>query len=339
MSNFSNLNLNLENIDNIIQRKAKIIKKDSNSSRSTFNLSSCCSTKNCILIIHHKKDGTSSLQVQGKDTSFGEEVCVYITESTKTFDINMINEPIIVSKEDFDFILAKMREKFDANISEKDILGGIQYTFDKDKEHFVFKYYDKNSKLLLQGRPLSCFSYIASLLEDKDYHIIDKVINNEEIKAKIEIEKLNVLYESHLPLSHNKLNFTMKQLLKSSVVFIKINITLPEYSLIVYPSLRAIEHLLKLVLIKNDIEVNREFYMFAYSCDTFVLKPEYKTKLTNPMVQSSVEKTYTFYNKHRNGLFHSSGDEAEIRTINTREEALDLLNETFAIIEELSNAI
>ncbi len=73
MSKFSNLNLDLDDIDNIIKKKAKIIKKDNNISRSTFNLSSCCSTKNCILIIHHKKDGTSSLQVQGKDTSFGEE--------------------------------------------------------------------------------------------------------------------------------------------------------------------------------------------------------------------------------------------------------------------------
>ncbi len=251
----------------------------------------------------------------------------------------MINESIIVSTDDFDLILKKMKEKFDCNILEKNILGGIQYDFNKGKEHFVFKYYNKNCKLLLQGRPLSCFSYIASLLEDKDYNIIDKVINNEEINAEIEIEKLNMLYESHLPLSHKKLNTTIKQLLKSSIVFIKINITLPEYSLIVYPSLRSIEHLLKLVLIKNDIKVDREFYMFAQHCDTFVLKPEYKTKLTNPMVQSSVEKTYTFYHKHRNDLFHSSGDEIEIRTINTRDEALDLLDQTFTIIEELSDAI
>lgn len=335
MSNFSNLNLDLSNIDPIIKEKAKIIDCDPGEGRTKYKLTSICSTKNCIVIIHHKKDGTTTLQPQGQNLTFATELCEHIMMKTKTFDINMVNCSLLVKEDDFTFILNQILEKYEDHISQKEVSGGIQFTFNKSKEHFVFKYYQKSSKLLLQGRPLSFFAYIATLLEDKDYRIIDLAI---KLQVTVEIDTKTLL-ETHLPLSHQKLNATIKQLLHSSLIFINLNITLPEYSLIVYPSLRSIEHLLKLILTKNDIVVKKEFYMFVPHGDNFVLKPEYKTNLTDPMVLSLVEKTYTFYHKQRNGLFHASVDEIEIRTIETREEALDLLNQTFEIIEELSNAI
>jgi len=174
-------------------------------------------------------------------------------------------------------------------------------------------------------------------LTDQGYDVFNKILEGTQ---EIELEASEKLLSEHLPSLAPKLSEQVKNILTPSLQLIKVKTNFSDFSIILFPALKTLEHVIISVLEENNITYNARngfgniFTLWSptqsYVIDTNI------TQLSD-ITKSRVEKCYTFFNKQRHGLFHLGSDFTEIRTIETQQEALDLLMECIELMEEISD--
>ena len=103
-----------------------------------------------------------------------------------------------------------------------------------------------------------------------------------------------------------------------------------------FPELRALEGMLKHIFFINDIEyVDTVGELFDYiSTHNYRLKLEVEAELS-PQIARALSKAYSFYHKHRHGLFHMEDDVNSSRTITTLDTALGLTDDIYKLIKDM----
>ena len=222
--------------------------------------------------------------------------------------------------------------------NEKEISGGFQYQFSKDKEGtFTFKYFTRTSKLQLQGKVLSFFTFLSKELEILGYDVLGKVIDDyEEIKSAPVDDILAV----HLPTLHRKLSSTVKTIITPSLKLIKVNIDFSDHSIMLTPTFRVMEHVMAVILEDNGYQYNEKngFDMFGHHApkNMYQLRPNGSIGIAEE-TKNKLDKCYTFYNAHRHSLSHLGIDISEARVIKDRNKAIEILLESLELMEDLSD--
>lgn len=288
------------------------------------------------ILVYHLNGGKTTLQVQGNPEykSFGEGIIQSIKDNATILSLDAINDMITVTEEDFKILL----EMADSNdkINQKDISGGIQYTYlGDDKEKFIFKYFTKKSNLQLIGPPLNFFMKLINILDDLEYNATNRIIEN-FVGGSIDCSNL---WTQYMPNTEKRLNTTQKSIIEPSLMLIKVHIAFPDYGFMLQPVLRGMESSLRKIFDENNIEVDpKRLNVFKKFGDYYILKEEYHNCI-NVNVKLKVEKCYNFYNMHRHALFHASDIAEEIKCIESRDDAISLLNTSFGMMEELHETI
>jgi hypothetical protein len=338
MGNFTDLTLDKSKIHGaLLELPDCTIKCTSDTDAKTSYIITKNSTS-CILIIHHKKDGTTSLQKQGKDAELGEFICNFIKEKTKIFEITEINQSITITDEHFKELLNLVENTYSGSLTSKDIPGGKSYILSKTRDgKFTFNFYNRSKKILLQGKALQFFSLIVNILTDQGYDVFNKILEGSQ---EIELEESEKLLNEHLPLLAPKLHEQIKNILTPSLQLIKVKTNFPDFSIILFPALKTLEHVIINVLEENNFPYDSRngFNMFSVWSPTnsYKLNPTDSTQLSG-ITKDKLEKCYTFYNKQRHGLFHLGSDITEIRTIETQDQAIALLMECIDLMEDISD--
>jgi len=335
----TNLNLDASKIEELlITLDGCSCKKESaTDSRELYSILRKRDGANPKIMVHHINGGKTTLQLQGspKYSEFGKEIIQLIIEKTKITSLNSINDTIIVDISDFEELIVMLGEK--ENITKKEIVGGIEYTYHGQlKEKFTFKYFNKRNNLQLIGNPLNFFMKIILILDDLGYEaskgIIEKAVN-------IEIP-YNDLWELYLPNTKSKLSVTVQKVIEPSMIFVKVSIPVSDYSYMLHPALRGMESAMRKLLEDYGVEVNEDrFQIFTKSNGRYILHIDYWVKVNDAMIRTKLEDCYNFYNKHRHTLFHASDEPSEVRYIESRNEALELLFESFNLMEELHGTV
>jgi len=293
----------------------------------------------CILNVHYNTDGTITLYPQGKDTNLGKDICQVIKNSTMTFELNEINQSIIITDECFTELLELVKSNYSDSLSEAVVAGGTSYTLQKKRDgKFTFTFYNRSKKLLLQGKTLQHFSFIINVLTDQGYDIFNKIL---EGTREVKLEESEKLLLEHLPSLTPKLQEPIKNILTPSLQLIKVKANFPDFSIILFPALKTLEHVILSVLEENDIAYNSRRNGFGDIFSLWSPTNSYKvnTEITQlgDITKKRLEDCYTFYNKQRHGLFHLGTDITEIRTIETQEQAISLLMECIELMEDISD--
>jgi len=337
MGDFKDLNLDRTKIDDIINtlQDCNIECTKRTTSKVIYRIQR--NGIDCILNILYKDKGTTTLFIQGKNIELGQEICQKIEEETLTCELSEINQAIIITDEHFEELIKVVKENFNNNITEKEISGGISYIFQKQKEgRFIFNFYKKSRKLLLQGKTLHFFSFIVNILTNQGYDVLHKILLGSKV---VELEESVKLLNEHLPTLAPKLSEPVKNIITPSLQLIKVNMNFPDYSIILFPALKTLEHVIINVLEENGINYNSRngFNMFTLWSPTNSYTIDTNLTQLGDITKNKLEKCYTFYNKQRHGLFHLGADLTEIRTIETREIALELLFECIELMEDISD--
>ena len=338
MENFKDLNLNRVKIEEILHtfKEYKIECTKSTSSKKIYKIQK--DNIDCILNILYKDKGTTTLFLQGKNLELGQEICQKIKKETLICELPDINQSIIITDEHFDELITLVRENFKNDITEKEISGGVSYIFQKSREgKFTFNFYQKSKKLLLQGKTLHLFSFIVNILTSQNYDALNKILLGSQI---VELEESEKLLNEHLPTLAPKLSESVKNVITPSLQLIKVNMNFPDYSIILFPALKTLEHVIINILEDCDIGYNKQtgFNMFTLDwTPTNSYKLSTNSSQLQDITKNKLEKCYSFYNTHRHGLFHLGADVTEIRTIETRETALELLFECIELMEDISD--
>lgn len=338
MGNFTDLTLDKSKIYGALLELSdcKIDCSDETEARTTYTITK--NSSSCKLIVHHKKNGTTSLQNQGEDSELGEFVCNFIKNKTKIFQITEINQSIIITDEHFEKLLDLVNNTYADCLTARDISGGKSYTLSKTRDgKFTFNFYKRSKKLLLQGKALQYFSFIVNILTDQGYDVFNKILEGSQ---EVELEESEELLKEHLPLLSPKLKEPIKNILTPSLQLIKVNTNFPDFTIILFPALKTLEHVIISILDENNFTYNSKdgFTMFSLWSPTnsYKLNPTDSTQLSD-ITKNKLESCYTFYNKQRHGLFHLGSDLTEIRIIETQDEAISLLMECIELMEDISD--
>jgi len=331
--NNKDLNLDAKRIEEVLNTLdgCTCKKTSGNAQQEVYQILRRSDSANPKISIYHKQGGKTSLVVGGSPQykEFGEEIIALIVEKTQTISLGKINDIIIVDSDDFEKLLANLDF---TKITLKEISGGTEYTYvGEHKEKFVFYYYTKKSKLQLIGAPLTFLMEILTILDSMGYSATKNII---EKAIEITLDTPD-LWSEYMPKSKTVLSKTLRNIVEPSMIYVKVSIPLTDYASHLNPVLRGMESSIRKILEDNGIEVDeKRFNVFTKSSGIYILKVEYHGDITD-IIRKRVEKCYNFYNKHRHSLFHASDEPMEIRCIERRDDALELLFKSFEMMEEL----
>ncbi|WP_314794635.1 viroplasmin family protein [Gemella sanguinis] len=241
------------------------------------------------------------------------------------------------SKEDFDAIIELVIESDER----------IKYTCSSqsDKVLYKFKLEDDSltitlfltgqHKLLLQGKNNYLFQVITSIIIElyDDSHV--EQILGDAYRISIKEDVVLTMYKQIENVLPNNYPLGIKRLIKQSIINMTHYFGSEEYSLYVFPALRALEGHIKYLITESGGVVGRQFSCFG--CDKTVTPYRYfvSQHFPNNVKNHSIENCYNYYKAQRDTIFHFGdilGVTDNTRLIESKDEADEIINKCITLI-------
>lgn len=215
-----------------------------------------------------------------------------------------------------------------------------------NKDRVVVSHYQKNDKLVMQGKPQLLFStiisYITELVEVEE---IPQIFNN-TYRVNIDKEEIYSQFQFYMPNAYDKLPEKMAKTLHQAVYNLKLTGDMFDGTFLAQPAIRVMEAHLKLVLQECEIisgwEYIKEngFDMFEKTGSKFKLKSERYGNAKEDKIRY-IGNIYTFYHNNRHQLSHWDDPTNPLDTTKllSVDVAHDLIKRTLAIIDEYYEVI
>ncbi len=349
---FKNLNLDREQLENCLKqfcqsKQAELKLEESTSSKIVYKIIKA-GLEPARLVFHLKSNGTTTIQVsEGKNQQLNIEAAKYIRLHLCQNEVTDLN----MSISDIDDLMINLildeikaiKEKNNIIVNSKEINGGILYqltslTFN-DKLNFSF--YPATKKLLIQGRPLSCYKVVAYALSAViDTNTLAKILykkdNVDQVIVKTEVSES--FLRSELCKSYEELPELIKNLLISSHCVKAAAPDLPEYSMLTYCELRALEGVIKAKFFENGLVEIPNNIGELFNCTTTPITLNTNILIQYPQlntIRSSLEEAYIYYRKRRHSLFHMEGFTPATAKVDSLKEAENIGKKVYTLIESL----
>ena len=230
-------------------------------------------------------------------------------------------------------IIEESDQSISHNVQERPDI--IIYKFvNKTESVTVTLYKTGEHKLLLQGKNSYLFQVITStIIELYDDSQVEEILEKAYC-INIERDEISNLYNpisDSLPPSYPE---GIKRLIKQSLINLLYYAESEDYTMYVFPILRALEGHIKYLLRSVGINSKRSFSCFARD-------PNDKTKyiisqnLTDKSKNTSIENCYNYYKAHRDTLFHFGdlfGEADNTRIIESKEDADTFIKKSIDLI-------
>lgn len=299
-------------------------------------------------------DGTTTIQYKtGKNRELGEQLAKYLYDTIDSDEFISVNLTLKgIASNDINPIIEELSQnrddagnkEFDLTIEQEDTIKKlIRIRSITHNDSLVITHFKTTNKLTLQGRPLFCYRRITYLISELlDLGGLQYVLSrtDENTVAIVREEVAKDYLKIQLVDSFDKLPALIQKLLISGCCVKLATPKLPEYSMLLFPDLRALEGVLRTVLGLYSMYPENEEYgfgaFFNINQGMATLKENFTDNITSGMgMIAALEKAYTFFRKHRHSLFHMSDFAEASRKIDTLDKALALSKDTYSIINEL----
>lgn len=293
------------------------------------------------------KSGATTVQWKiGRNQPLGKELAEYLKSTIEPDQIenifyslsgiieNEISPVFDQASEDgnFDFTVSSNNEK------EKKVVLESK----KNQDSITITHYKTTNKLLIQGKPLSSYRFFIYLLAELlDLSGLEKVLcRKDDGAAEIVREEVALDYlKGAIPCTFEDIPKKVRDLLIAGCCVKLAAPSLPEYSMLLFPDLRALEGVIRRQMSRYSMNVGGTEHgfgeYFAFSEGIATLKDEYVDVIDNSDMIDALNKGYTFLRKHRNTLFHMDDFTESSRTIDTLDKAIELSKETYILIGKL----
>lgn len=274
-----------------------------------------------IVDVYFNQNGTSTINYKiGKNQGVGCDLAQKLYETIHPDEFQQVNMSIKgVSKDQIDAVISEVTECHEDDFkveTRKDDERQTQWLINSaaNKDHLVVTHYKTTLTLQIQGRPLSCYRRLIYLMSALlDLAGLEYVLSRTEDGGKAEIVRPEIAMEflrNKLPKSVAHLPKVTSDLLLSSLCVRLSAPYLTDYSMLVFPELRALEGAIKCFMADRGFSLDRNNTIGSYytpadaSHNVFVLKQDYHYLMPERNEQVLICKAYSFFNKHRHGLFH-----------------------------------
>lgn len=299
--------------------------------------------------IYFKSNGSTTIQWKtGKNQQLGEQLAILLKATIDPSELESVNYSLngFVS-ETVETIISCLEESNDIEVQKEQLAHqGFRYVI-RSKEyddHLTVTHHETTRLLQIQGRPLSCYNRFVFLLIDLlDLKGLELVLSRKEDgSAEIVRQEVAVDYLKSRLSCFDELPEVVQKLLVSGCCVKLASPNLPDYSMLLYPDLRAFEGVLKRHLTEHGLSVDEAehgFGSFFNSNDgTCSLKQEHVATINHTKLVEALNAGYTFYKKHRHSLFHMEELTAASRMVDTLNKALSLAKDTYMLINNIYGA-
>ncbi len=195
-----------------------------------------------------------------------------------------------------------------------------------------------NGTISVQGKPAYLYNEAISFLSlsQSVSHLQIIESTNTNHKAGISSDQLNQSVKRLFPKSYNILDESIVRLLSPSIYLRDVDIAMDDYSCYAFPALKALEAYIKLAFAKKGIKV-KDFFSGIF--DDGVVTPKVARQINDETFIIEIEKAYDFYRHIRHALFHASQDVDKTPVIKTREEADNIVDHVFLLIDNTCDAL
>jgi RNase LS, bacterial toxin DBD domain len=195
----------------------------------------------------------------------------------------------------------------------------------------------KNKTLQLQGR----FGHLCLLAQQflTEVLSLDEVLEEQRkvYQIPVTIQAVKDELAGRIPAVHDWLEEVVRKQFSSACGLSKVGVELEDYAALAFPALRGLEGYTTQVLrdvcnLQMDKKVHLGEY-FDAAGGGFALRAAYSQGLNAAMVDA-LSQCYTCWNKQRHRLFHVDGTIETTRILGAREEAIGIINEVFALVDQ-----
>ncbi len=252
-----------------------------------------------------------------------------------------------IKKEDLEGVFELLKEDFsNLKLSNKEIPHAIQYELEiliPNRQKLYVNLYEHKRKIWINGRQEDLFNrltlYLVELLE------IDEIPNflNTIHETNIDKDVVESEFRTFFPNSYDKLSESLLRYLHQAVFNLHVSANVYVANYLVEPAIRPLEGILKLALKNNNIPIRDEdkdydsFFVFKEKNGIYKLREQFVTDSHSKELLNYLSKCYTYYHDNRHTLFHWDDPTQEndtTRILNTVEEAIPIIRDSIALIDE-----
>jgi len=301
--------------------------------------------------IYHLQDGKTTFHPRvGKNQILSVELAMHLLGKANVSEGHITYVLNGYAVTDIEPVIQLMTEKKHSNgesffcFEKIGIQGGyrfvIQNVFYQDK--LSVSIYN-TGRVVIQGLPLSCYEeFVFQMSALLNAEGLAKVISKTDESA-IQLVEQRVIESTLAGIfedSYSKIPQSIKNMLISGSTLRSIKVKLPDYTCMVFPDLRAIEGVIKNILFINDVDCDDKIgEIFEYiSQHNYKVKAEFESQLPNKILRSALADAYSFYHKHRHGLFHMNDEVGSSRTITSLTTAIGLTDDIYKLIKDVYKA-
>lgn len=295
--------------------------------------------------IFYNQDGTSTISYKlGKNQTLGLALAERLYETINPDEFQSVNMTLKgISRLDITSVIEVLSEDSSKtfHLDCKDMNGSLQWKINcKEDGDSLTVTHHQSLKLQIQGRPLTCYRKLVYLLTDiLDLAGLELVLSRQEDNATVLVRKevAAEYLKTALPNSFQNLPGITRDLLVSGQCVKLAGPSMPEYSMLLFPELRSLEGAIKSKLADFGLspDTHNFGYFFDYTNPGYELKGSFHGHIADVTVRGELDQAYTFFNKHRHGLFHMDSFEEASRKISTIVQLLSLTNEAYGHVDNL----
>lgn len=290
-----------------------------------------------LLHVLFRDDGTTTLSYKvGKNQKKSEEIARHVA-SVATAAKALEPKPLSLKNLQLDVweMLLELLKEESFEVSEEHLQHGVRFRVKAGRGDDVLLHRYDTGSFLMQGKARTAYGKVVSILSELAVDkkpLIDAQLETYEIKS-VSSEGLLAELEECIPSACSILGDGVKCMLAPALAFSKLKIELPDYSALTHPALRGLEACIKqLFLTFGGYEIKSREGFAPYFAGRS-LKTGVKLKVGCAKTTGAIENLYELYNKHRPGLFHSDGVPEMSRLIESRQEAVALIQDVLHTIE------
>jgi RNase LS, bacterial toxin DBD domain/RNase LS, bacterial toxin/RNase LS, bacterial toxin N-terminal len=302
-----------------------------------------------------KNNGTITIQTKvGKNHDKGEQLAIYLRDELVDDDRKSISVSIKnIDEDSFNLLLEFLKDLKSDNstdsvmsvlLNSEDSLRKVMKITSKYNDSLTLTHHLTTNRLQIQGKPLYIYNQVCYLLAElTDTNGFFAIVHKgEEFPNTINVDKNTIenTLKALLPNAYSNLDLVILKMIRTSYTLKDISIPLDDYTCYVFPSLRALEGVMRKLLFEKEFSIednNNSFFGVFYFEPTkraYVVKNDFRQKINDDKTCDALECCYDYFKSQRHQLFHANDLNDTSRIISTQLEASKIIEKVVKIIEE-----
>lgn len=297
--------------------------------------------------IYFTTTGSSTIQFKtGRNHPLGEALADSLYETIHPDEFKSINLSLKgITFDDISTIISQLTEQPGAEVFIADHGKNKNSTMWKlksksNQDEITVHQHGTTNTLQIQGRPLSCYRELTYLTADLlDLNALECILfkKDDNRSEVIRSEVAEQFLSQKLGACVERLPEATKKLLLSGLCVQLASPALPDYCMLLYPELRSLEGAIRQRLAENNLEDQEDSFgcFFDKANGRFTLKQEYHDSIKDAKIVAILGDAYTFFNKHRHGLFHMEAQPDGSRMLSNFTQLLTLSDKAYEHLTKL----